>query len=68
MSTIDGMRCVTRNTFVDVVPVQTASPLKHTQSLPNLGEADVWVNETEVWRLVPHAARSGLVSLAVRTF
>ena len=52
MSTIDGVRFVTLNTFVDVVPVQTASPLKHTQSLPNLGKADVWVNETEVWRTI----------------
>ena len=49
MSTIDGVRFVTRNTFVDVVPVLAASPLKHTQSLPNLREADVWVNEKELW-------------------
>ena len=43
---------VTRNTFVDVVPVPAASPLKHTQSLPNLREADVWVNETELWNTI----------------
>ena len=41
----------TRNTFLDVRE-KTASAMKRTQSLPNLGKVDPWVDELEILRVM----------------